>query len=212
MTKREGLNKPKKKISRGAKPTSDIVEKLAEVLKQESVSQRFPRWVQDRGELEIMHRRLIKFFRSRVSSYEDAEDLVVEMLYHVAKKKITRSQADSAEDPWPYLLATARTIVSEYYLKQNSEKASVPSGHEVSEVSQRIPHRRDEHPEIWNSPVVKELLAQPVGSPVDLSGLSREEIVQLAREAKGMWKDRPEMKDSVKYVRKLREWRDIPER
>lgn len=65
---------------------------------------------------------------------------------------------------------------------------------------------------VWKSPRVKKLLAQPLGSPVDLSELTREEVVALAREARGMWKDREEMKDSVAHVRTLREGREISRR
>ena len=47
-------------------------------------------------------------------------------------------------------------------------------------------------------------MERPAGAPIDLSGLSEEEIDSLAREAKGMWADHPFIKDSVEWVRELR--------
>ena len=60
-------------------------------------------------------------------------------------------------------------------------------------------------PSIWNSPRVKEILERPAGAPIDLSGLTEEERDTLAREAKGMWADHPEITDSVQWVRGLRQ-------
>ena len=66
---------------------------------------------------------------------------------------------------------------------------------------------------LWDSPRVKAILEQPEGTPIDISKLTEEEIDALAREAKGMWADHPEIKDSVEWVRELRQglYRGIPE-
>jgi hypothetical protein len=58
---------------------------------------------------------------------------------------------------------------------------------------------------IWDSARVKAILKRPEGTPVDLSGLTEEEIYALATEARGMWSDHPEITDSVQWVRDLRE-------
>lgn len=58
---------------------------------------------------------------------------------------------------------------------------------------------------VWDSPRVKAILERPVGTPIDLSSLTEEERHALAREAKGMWADHPEITDSVKWVRELRQ-------
>jgi hypothetical protein len=58
---------------------------------------------------------------------------------------------------------------------------------------------------IWDSPRVKAILKRPEGTPVDLSGLTEEEIYALATEARGMWSNHPEITDSVQWVRDLRE-------
>ena len=58
---------------------------------------------------------------------------------------------------------------------------------------------------VWDSPRVKAILERPAGTPIDLSGLREEERHALAREAKGMWVDHPEITDSVEWVRGLRE-------
>ena len=57
---------------------------------------------------------------------------------------------------------------------------------------------------VWESPRVKAIIERPEGTPIDLSGLTQEERDALFREAKGMWSDHPEIKDSVKWVRQLR--------
>jgi hypothetical protein len=57
---------------------------------------------------------------------------------------------------------------------------------------------------VWDSPRVKAILERPEGTPIDISGLTQAEIDALAREARGMWADHPEIKDSVKWVRGLR--------
>ena len=66
---------------------------------------------------------------------------------------------------------------------------------------------------IWDSPRVKAILEQPEDAPIDLSGLTQEEINALALDAKGMWADHPYIKDSVEWVRELRKslFRGIPE-
>ena len=58
---------------------------------------------------------------------------------------------------------------------------------------------------VWESPSVKAILKRPEGTPIDLSGLTDEEVAALFIEAKGMWSDHPEIKDSVKWVRELRQ-------
>ena len=58
---------------------------------------------------------------------------------------------------------------------------------------------------LWDSPRVKAILERPPGAPIDLSGLTEEERDALLAEAKGMWADHPDIKDSVKWVRELRE-------
>ena len=58
--------------------------------------------------------------------------------------------------------------------------------------------------EVWDSPRVKAILEQPEGTPIDISGLTQEEVDALFKEAKGMWADHPEIKDSVEWVRELR--------
>ncbi len=58
---------------------------------------------------------------------------------------------------------------------------------------------------IWDSPRVKAILERPAGTPIDLSGLHEEERHALARAAQGMWADHPEITDSVKWVRELRQ-------
>ena len=57
---------------------------------------------------------------------------------------------------------------------------------------------------VWESPRVKAILERPEGTPIDISGLTDEEMAALFIEAKGMWSDHPEIKDSVKWVRELR--------
>lgn len=58
---------------------------------------------------------------------------------------------------------------------------------------------------VWDSPRVKAILERPEGTPIDISGLTDEERDALAREAKGMWADHPYIKDSVEWVRGLRQ-------
>ena len=58
---------------------------------------------------------------------------------------------------------------------------------------------------VWESPRVKAILERPEGTPIDLSGLTGEEVTALFIQAKGMWSDHPEIKDSVKWVRELRQ-------
>ena len=57
---------------------------------------------------------------------------------------------------------------------------------------------------VWDSPRVKAILERPEGTPIDISELTQEEIDALFKEAKGMWADHPEIKDSVQWVRELR--------
>ena len=52
---------------------------------------------------------------------------------------------------------------------------------------------------------MKAILERPEGTPIDLSTLTEEERDALAREAKGMWADHPDIKDSVEWVRGLRQ-------
>ena len=56
---------------------------------------------------------------------------------------------------------------------------------------------------IWDSPRVKAILNRAQGTPIDLSGLTEAERGTLAREAKGMWADHPEVTDSVTWVKEL---------
>jgi hypothetical protein len=65
---------------------------------------------------------------------------------------------------------------------------------------------------VWDSPRVKAILERPEGTPIDISGLTPEEIDALAREARGMWADHPFIKDSVKWVRQVRRglYRGVP--
>ncbi|MFQ6028756.1 MAG: hypothetical protein ACE5Q6_14835 [Dehalococcoidia bacterium] len=58
---------------------------------------------------------------------------------------------------------------------------------------------------VWESPRVKAILEQPEGTPIDTSILPKEEIAALAQEASGTWVDHPDIKDSVEWVRSLRE-------
>ena len=58
---------------------------------------------------------------------------------------------------------------------------------------------------VWDSPRVKAILERPEGTPIDLSGLTQEERAALFREARGMWSDHPYIRDSVEWVRGLRE-------
>ena len=58
---------------------------------------------------------------------------------------------------------------------------------------------------VWGSPRVKAILERPEGTPIDLCGLTGEEVAALFIEAKGMWSDHPEIKDSVRWVRELRQ-------
>ena len=57
---------------------------------------------------------------------------------------------------------------------------------------------------VWDSPRVKAILERPEGTPIDLSGLTQEERDALFIDAKGMWADHPDIKDSVEWVRQLR--------
>lgn len=74
-------------------------------------------------------------------------------------------------------------------------------------------NRPKNRPSIWDSPRVKAILNRPEGAPIDLSGLTEEERDALFKEAKGMWADHPEIKDSVEWVRELRRslYRGFPE-
>ena len=69
-------------------------------------------------------------------------------------------------------------------------------------------------PPIWDSPRVKAVLERPAGTPIDLSGLSEEEIDALVKEAKEMWADHQGIADAVQWVRALREGlsRSFPEK
>jgi HEAT repeat protein len=58
---------------------------------------------------------------------------------------------------------------------------------------------------IWDSPRVKAILERPEGTPIDLSVLTKEERDAIFEDAKGMWADHPHIKDSVEWVRELRE-------
>lgn len=58
---------------------------------------------------------------------------------------------------------------------------------------------------VWDSPRVKAILEQPGDAPIDLSQLTVEEINALARGAKGIWAEHPDIGDSVEWVRSLRE-------
>jgi hypothetical protein len=58
--------------------------------------------------------------------------------------------------------------------------------------------------EVWKSPRVQAILEQPMGAPIDISRLTQEKVDALAGEAKGMWADHPEIKDSVEWTRGLR--------
>lgn len=65
---------------------------------------------------------------------------------------------------------------------------------------------------VWKSPAVKKLLAQPARTPEDLDTLTREEVDALIVEGRGVWASREDMKDSVAWVRQLREGRKLPKR
>jgi hypothetical protein len=75
------------------------------------------------------------------------------------------------------------------------------------EQSGHIESAVDAKPNISDSPRVKAILEQTEGTPLDLSNLTEEEIKALARGTRGMWADHPEIKDSVEWVRDLREGR-----
>ena len=57
---------------------------------------------------------------------------------------------------------------------------------------------------VWESPRVKAIVERPEGTPLDISGLTDAEVNCLFLEARGMWTDHPEIRDSVKWVREIR--------
>ena len=57
---------------------------------------------------------------------------------------------------------------------------------------------------VWESPRVRAILEQPMGTAIDLSVLTEKEREQLLSDARGMWADHTEIKDSVKWVRRMR--------
>lgn len=79
------------------------------------------------------------------------------------------------------------------------------AGSAQAEFTNQQDSERKERGTVWDSPRVKAILERPAGTPIDLSGLHEEERHALAREARGMWSDHPEISDSVKWVRELRE-------
>lgn len=58
---------------------------------------------------------------------------------------------------------------------------------------------------IWDSPRIIAILERPKGTPIDLSELTKAERDAILEDAKGIWADHPDIKDSVTWVRELRE-------
>lgn len=81
-------------------------------------------------------------------------------------------------------------------------RALLPTGLRVLHIAPSV--QKDTY-WVWHSPRVKAILERPKATPIDLSGLTKKERDALFREAKGMWADHPEIKDSVEWVRGLRE-------
>ena len=70
--------------------------------------------------------------------------------------------------------------------------------------SKQLPELDQDSSKVWESPRVKAILERPEGTPIDISGLTEAEVNDLFLEAKGMWTNHPEIKDSVKWIRGLR--------
>jgi DNA-binding CsgD family transcriptional regulator len=95
--------------------------------------------------------------------------------------------------------ATNRTEAGAYAFQQGLV------GDTFTALAENLTPRRANTSWVWNSPRVKAILERPKGTPIDLSGLTEAERDALFKEAKGMWADHPEIKDSVEWVRGLRE-------
>lgn len=111
--------------------------------------------------------------------------------------------ANTTESPDAYLRHVLSGI-SEFDVDAFVEGLTSVTVEETSDAQNEKAHAVKARSTLWNSPVVKTILSLPEGDAVEFAELTPDEINALSEDAKGVWSDHPDIRDSVEWVRELR--------